>query len=176
MILLQGEARLIPLVSQLLHGLLLRIPDLVPVAIKENATPGLVRVLSEFRPHPHASVAPSFDISEALEPALICLPQLLKYDITNRMGAWQAAIDAGIVTVLSDLLVVDDEPTVVSLLTLLSWLMMATPAGTAGPWGRSCRATNFKAPGDAGSRRQHTLHDGLDTAGAARGLPVVGTR
>jgi hypothetical protein len=52
------------------------------------------------------------------------------------MGAWQAAIDAGIVTVLSDLLVVDEEPTVVSLLTLLSWLMLATPAGTAGAWGR----------------------------------------
>ncbi len=100
-------------------------------------TAGLVRVLRKFGSHPHSLTETSSDISDissGVQLALDCLCQLMQYDNRHPMGIWKPAYDAGIVSVLSDLLKVGTEQTIDKLLTLCTCLVLVTPPGEEGRW------------------------------------------
>jgi hypothetical protein len=109
-----------------------------PAAIKGNVTPGLVRILREFGPHPHTLMGTSYNISSkctAVKMALTCLCQLMQYNNDHSsIGMWELAYDSGIIPVISELLTISAEPTLNNVRTLCTCLVLITPHRQAHRW------------------------------------------
>jgi hypothetical protein len=120
--------------TRLLLTLLDCSPRFSPAAVKGNITRGLVRVLRNFCVRPDSLAGPSSDFFSALDAPLSCLCKLMQYDNDNHGGVRVAALDAGIVLVLCDLLAVCDEPRIMEVLTLSTSLLLVTSPGDGGQW------------------------------------------
>jgi hypothetical protein len=122
--------------ASLLCTLVEKCPSIAPAAIDANVVPGLVRVLGEVRTRFSSGLEDTGNLWEVVEPPLSCLKQLLWYNMLSIGALGKAAVDAGIVPILVDLLKFDDEVTIVLVVRVSALLLVPAPRETVGAWGR----------------------------------------
>ncbi len=118
-----------------LQALLKLLPHYIPVAIKANIGPGLVRVLSKARKDGSSSPQHLGLMLKALRFALGSLGDFMRYDMANRRELWKSADDWGIIPVLVDVLTLRHEATVELALEVSGMLLMSAPKGSLGQAG-----------------------------------------
>lgn len=121
-------------IPKLLHALLCRCPAYIPVALDGNPTPGLVRILYLLRTYTTGGLFGE-GISDNLPLMVLinCLERLMDAcSPDNLTGFLRPAVDAGIIPVLSELLMVGQEPTTLQLLQVSRRVLLAAPPAESG--------------------------------------------
>jgi hypothetical protein len=122
-------------IAALLKRLFELVPCFIPASIKANVCPSLVNLMREASME--GAVDPDYRglIPTGVDNALSCLNHLMRYDMTHGRGMWTAAVNAGVVPVLADLLTRPHKTTTATALELSGMLLMSAPRGEAGRWG-----------------------------------------